>query len=142
MAALTSEQSFPCRVKIMTFNIFGDNYLDKRKNAIMRMLNGSKPDILVLQEVTPTILAYLDTILGDRYVSHFIGLCIQTIGVAWMATAQPVLVPITRGKGGCAVPPALSSCRAFTLLKEKIVVISQSVLSGALESLIFLCNTL
>lgn len=59
------ENVFPDRVKIMTWNVWGNNRWPERESPLLRTLHSSKPDVLLLQEVCPQILAALDTTLSD-----------------------------------------------------------------------------
>ena len=55
--------SYPVRVNIMTFNVWGETRWSERKEALQECLRISNPDVLVLQEVTPTVLDAIDAAL-------------------------------------------------------------------------------
>ena len=57
----TFSASFPARVKIMTWNVWGNNRWPERQKALLRTLHSSAPDIILLQEICPEILEAIDT---------------------------------------------------------------------------------
>jgi hypothetical protein len=50
----------PHRFSIMTFNVWGDCYWSEREAAVLDTLFTAAPDVLLLQEITPTIIRSLD----------------------------------------------------------------------------------
>jgi endonuclease/exonuclease/phosphatase family metal-dependent hydrolase len=51
---------FPARVKVMTWNVWGNNRWPERESALVRTVHTSLPDVLLLQEVCPAIIKSLD----------------------------------------------------------------------------------
>ncbi len=56
-------KDFPSRVKVMTWNVWGNHRWPERQNALLRTLHSTSPDVLLLQEVCPAILTVLDASL-------------------------------------------------------------------------------
>lgn len=52
--------SFPARVKVMTWNVWGENQWPERETPLVRTLHSAQPDVLLLQEVCPAIMKTLD----------------------------------------------------------------------------------
>mmetsp|Transcript_23737 Transcript_23737/g.21602 ORF Transcript_23737/g.21602 Transcript_23737/m.21602 type:complete len:313 (-) Transcript_23737:85-1023(-) len=57
---------FPVRVTVMTLNVWGEELWPDRSSNLSQLLLSNKPDILLLQEVTPAIIAYIEKILIDH----------------------------------------------------------------------------
>jgi endonuclease/exonuclease/phosphatase family metal-dependent hydrolase len=52
--------AFPARVKVMTYNIWGNHRWPERQPALLRTIRREMPDVLLLQEVSPELLQALD----------------------------------------------------------------------------------
>eukprot|EP01039_Chlorochromonas_danica_P000446 gene446-480_t len=57
--------SFPIRVSIATYNVWGRKYWPQRAESLTQTLLSLRPDILLLQEVTPAIIQFLDQNLSS-----------------------------------------------------------------------------
>lgn len=57
---------FPVRISVMTLNLWGEHYWPSRSEALSDLLHSIKPDILFVQEATPDILKYIETILDSH----------------------------------------------------------------------------
>jgi len=60
------EDSFPCRIKFVTLNVMGPLMWPERSIALTQSLHTMDPDILLLQELTPEIIAHLDSHLSHH----------------------------------------------------------------------------
>ena len=61
--------SFPARVKVMTWNVWGENQWPERETPLVRTLHSAQPDVLLLQEVCPAPLGGLiDSCVAGEFV--------------------------------------------------------------------------
>ena len=71
-----AQSSWPVRVSVMTFNVWGNDRWPERKDALQETVRRHRPDVLYLQEVTPQILQAITEVLpSHKYVvdSNFKG---------------------------------------------------------------------
>lgn len=52
--------TFPVRLTVATFNVWGDNYWPSRSTNLIQTFHSMKADVYLLQEVTPAIIECLD----------------------------------------------------------------------------------
>lgn len=82
----------PPRITLVTFNVwFGEYFIEERRQALMRILRQADADVIGLQEVTPSLLAFLRTreFLRDSY--HFAPVSVSPYGVMVLSRR-----PVTR----------------------------------------------
>ena len=62
--------SFPVRVSVTTFNVWGENQWPDRAVPLTQTLQTLRSDVYCLQEVTPDIIKYLDCNLSAYQRVH------------------------------------------------------------------------
>lgn len=69
MQAIENESigSFPVRISVTTFNVWGDNNWPARADALASSLLSMWSDVYLLQEITPAIVEHLDKSIGADY---------------------------------------------------------------------------
>jgi endonuclease/exonuclease/phosphatase family metal-dependent hydrolase len=75
MAAQVDRTTFPVRLSVTTFNVWGDKFWPERALPLTQTLQTMRSDVYLLQEVTPAMIEYLDSNLRNykRVVDKKIG---------------------------------------------------------------------
>ena len=63
MTELAEVYNFPIRISIMTFNVWGDHFWPERSESLAQLLSCTRPDVVLLQEVTQDILSLIERTL-------------------------------------------------------------------------------
>eukprot|EP01038_Epipyxis_sp_PR26KG_P009438 gene9438-12718_t len=59
-----ASNSFPVRLSVTTFNVWGNNKWPERSTSLIQTLQTIRSDVYLLQEITPNIIEFLDKTLG------------------------------------------------------------------------------
>lgn len=61
-----AQQQFPIRVSVMTYNVWGRKHWPDRSAALQQIFTSSRPDVILLQEVTPPVLDAITSVLPSH----------------------------------------------------------------------------
>lgn len=75
---------FPARISVTTYNVWGNTLWPERANSLKSVLHVLKSEVYLLQEVTPEIIAYLDTNLTNYKRVEPIPSTLNDINAGWI----------------------------------------------------------